>query len=274
MAKQRSQASQRKGFQDFQGENARLRKKLKELEELQKLREERREKDFQIRLSTLLDCMKNPVFIFDATTYRFLYSNEAAQKIYGYSKEEIFALTPFDLHKAEDFERVRAYIDKESTDDPAPYNHFTKDRRERIVEIQTTEIHFQGNPCWMSVIHDMTDRILMEEELFKHQHQLEKIVAERTKEVLIANKKLRQEIQERHRANELIMASEKKLRDIIENTLDGIVLVDEKGSVIEWNQGQEKIYATKRGMVIGRKVWDVYFQHVPQQYRCKEKRPV
>jgi len=72
------------------------------------------------------------------------------------------------------------------------------------------------------VIHDITERILLEEELHKYRFQLEEMVNERTLEVLVANKKLNQEIQERKKAELAILESEKKVRNIIENPGKGL----------------------------------------------------
>jgi PAS domain S-box-containing protein len=111
---------------------------------------------------------------------------------------------------------------------------------------------------------------MMEEELRKYRNQLEEMVNERTLEVLVANKKLREEIQERKRAELAILESEEKFRNMIEKSQDGIFLVDEKGSIIEWNSGQEEICGSKRAMVVGKKIWDVQFQQKPKEERTDE----
>lgn len=53
--------------------------------------------------------------------------------------------------------------------------------------------------------------------------------------------------------------SEQKFRRVIEQSNDGIVLVDETGKIIEWNQGQEKITGLKWEDVVDRPIWDVQF---------------
>jgi two-component system cell cycle sensor histidine kinase/response regulator CckA len=256
--------------EELRDENQHLSEHLREMERIQKIREERREREYRMKYLSFINCIADPVFIYDAITYKFLHCNEAAVENYGYSKEEILVLTPFDLHKPGDFEKVRANIDNRIVRWGNTYTHVTKDRRERIVEITATDIYFDGKPAWMSVIHDITERILMEEELHKYRFQLEEMVNERTLEVLVANKKLKQEVQERKKAELAILESEKKVRNIIEKSREGISLVDEKGSVIEWNSGQETIYGTKRAMVVGKKIWDVQFQHEPKTQRDEE----
>jgi two-component system, cell cycle sensor histidine kinase and response regulator CckA len=255
---------------ELRDENQKLSEQLRENERIQKIREERREREYRMKYLSFINCIADPVFIYDAITYKFLHCNEAAIDNYGYNKEEILTMTPFDLHRQEEFEKVRANIDKRIVRWGNTYTHITKDRRERIVEITASEIYFDGKPAWMSVVHDITDRELMEEELQKYRFQLEEMVNERTIEVLLANKQLKQEVLERKKAELAILESEKKMRNIIEKSRDGIILVDENGSIIQWNSGQETIYGTKRAMVVGKKIWDVQFQHEPKTQRDEE----
>jgi two-component system cell cycle sensor histidine kinase/response regulator CckA len=256
--------------EELRDENRELSEQVREMERIQKIREERREREYRMKYLSFINCIADPVFIYDAITYKFLHCNEAAIDNYGYTKEEILVMTPFDLHRPEDFENVRENIDKRIVRWGDTYTHLTKDRRERIVEITATDIYFDGKPAWMSVVHDITERNLLEEELHKYRFQLEEMVNERTIEVLLANKQLKQEVLERKKAELAILESEKKVRNIIEKSRDGIILVDENGSIIQWNSGQETIYGTKRAMVVGKKIWDVQFQHEPKIQRNEE----
>jgi len=256
--------------EELRDQNRVLSEQLREMERIQKIREERREREYRMKYLSFINCIADPVFIYDAITYKFLHCNEAAVDNYGYTKEEIMVMTPFDLHRPEEFENVRENIDKRIVRWGGTYSHFTKDRRERIVEITATDIYFDGKPAWMSVVQDITDRTQMEEELHQYRFQLEEMVNERAIEVLLANKKLKQEVLERKKAELAILDSEKKLRNIIEKSRDGIILVDEHGSIIQWNRGQETIYGTKYAMVVGKKIWDVQFQHEPKSQRNEE----
>jgi PAS domain S-box-containing protein len=49
-------------------------------------------------------------------------------------------------------------------------------------------------------------------------------------------------------------------RSIVENSSDGIILVDEKGNITEWNRGQEEITGLCRKDVLGKKIWDVLYE--------------
>jgi PAS domain S-box-containing protein/putative nucleotidyltransferase with HDIG domain len=67
------------------------------------------------------------------------------------------------------------------------------------------------------------------------------------------------DVTERKQAEEKLRESEQKLRRVIEESTDGILLTDEEGRIIEWNTGQEHISGLKREKVLGRSLWDVRF---------------
>lgn len=243
-----------------------LRHKIKDMQALQDIKERSREREYRLKYKKMLDKMANPILIYDAVTFRFVSCNQAAVDNYGYTQDEFKEITPFELHQPDDFQRVREIVEK-PTGQTETFTHLTRDRYQLIVKIKSQPIHFDGQPSWMWVIDDLTRQRVMEQELDRHRHKLEEMVNERTIEVLLANKQLKQEIKERQKIEQAILESEKKFRDLIEKSRDGIILADEKGTIIEWNQGQEKIYGTKRAEVMGRKIWEVQFQHEPENKR-------
>jgi PAS domain S-box-containing protein len=65
------------------------------------------------------------------------------------------------------------------------------------------------------------------------------------------------DVTERIHAEEKLRESERKLRRVIDESTDGILLTDEEGMIIEWNMGQEYISGLKREKVLGRPLWEV-----------------
>jgi PAS domain S-box-containing protein len=82
---------------------------------------------------------------------------------------------------------------------------------------------------------------------------------------LIGLRWLLRDISQRVQMEEALREGEQKFRSLVEQSPDGIVLVDEEGTIIEWNRAQEQISASKQSDVLGQPVWDVQFQTIPQE---------
>ena len=78
-----------------------------------------------------------------------------------------------------------------------------------------------------------------------------------------------QDITERKRSEELLSESEKKFRTLIEQSVDGVVLIDEQGHVIEWNPAEEKITGIPRANALGAPVWDIQYQILIPEHRAE-----
>ena len=60
-------------------------------------------------------------------------------------------------------------------------------------------------------------------------------------------------------AREALEGSERKLRNFIKYSRDGIVLVGARGEIIEWNEACERITGIEQRFTIGKKVWELKF---------------
>lgn len=74
-----------------------------------------------------------------------------------------------------------------------------------------------------------------------------------------------QDITERKRTEEALRASEECLRAIIESSLNGIVMVNEEGTIIFLNQALASLFGYDRGELIGQSVDKL----VPERFRSK-----
>ena len=68
---------------------------------------------------------------------------------------------------------------------------------------------------------------------------------------------IHQNISARKIAEESLHESESKFRSVVEQSSEGIVLIDPDGRIIDWNHSQEDITGLTREYVLGRYVWDV-----------------
>lgn len=65
--------------------------------------------------------------------------------------------------------------------------------------------------------------------------------------------------------------SEKRFRSIIEHSVDGIVLADEHGRIIEWNQGMTHITRYARERMLGLTLWEMNYQLSPESSRSPKR---
>jgi PAS domain-containing protein len=66
------------------------------------------------------------------------------------------------------------------------------------------------------------------------------------------------------KAEKALKISEEKFRNFVEQSADGIALMDEKGAIIEWNKSFEKMTGIKRETIINRSMWDIQQEIQPK----------
>ena len=93
---------------------------------------------------------------------------------------------------------------------------------------------------------------------------------ERVAELTRENEALRAEIAECGQVADSLRASEERFRRIIDNSPDGVVVINEEGAIIAWSRGEEEISGLGRDEVLGRAVWDVQFGRVPDEQKTPE----
>ncbi|MBK9747224.1 MAG: PAS domain S-box protein [Chloroflexi bacterium] len=68
------------------------------------------------------------------------------------------------------------------------------------------------------------------------------------------------DITQRKLFEQALREGEQKFRTVVEQSIDGIVLTDEWGSIIEWNAGMAVISGVDAAHALGRPIWDVQFE--------------
>jgi PAS domain S-box-containing protein len=104
---------------------------------------------------------------------------------------------------------------------------------------------------------DTTELVRAKEALQKAHDELEVRVQERTAELVQANEALRVEIAERARAEEALRKSEQNFRDMAENLLDGVAIVDENAYHIYVNPKFSEITGYSRDELLNMTGWDL-----------------
>jgi PAS domain S-box-containing protein len=68
-----------------------------------------------------------------------------------------------------------------------------------------------------------------------------------------------EDITEHKKTEQAIRDSEEKFRNVIEQSLDGIMLIDKEGTIIEFSKGVEHITEMNAKNMIGKKLWETEF---------------
>jgi PAS domain S-box-containing protein len=74
----------------------------------------------------------------------------------------------------------------------------------------------------------------------------------------------------RLRADAALRESEELFRSFVHQSRDGIVIIDSHGTIVEWNESEEKITGIQRTDAIARPIWEVQYQLVPDEKKTPE----
>ncbi len=222
----------------------------------------------EARFRKLAETTSSAIFI--VQDFKISYANPAAKLITGYSQEELASMHFWELaHPAyQDVLKQRGvanqwsnpWADQLASQIPTRYELklLTKNKQERWVDITAGQIDYDGKPALVVTAFDITERDLAEQALSEAnaalrqaKAELEERVAERTAELREANERLEFELQERRRAAEererllaQIANEQARLKTIIANAPEGIIVTDPDCRIVLTNPAAERIFAS------------------------------
>lgn len=71
----------------------------------------------------------------------------------------------------------------------------------------------------------------------------------------------------RNRVEKALRESEQKYRSVIEQSIDGVILIDENGQVVDYNESMLCILGISRDMLNGAFIWDILYPLTTEQYK-------
>jgi PAS domain S-box-containing protein len=126
----------------------------------------------QVRLLALFEGSPLPTWVIDRATLRFLETNDAALRQYGYTREAFGDLTLKDIRIPEewpDLDRVLADVRAQRGVQRA--THRRKDGTQLKVEIHAQDVTYGGRPAVLAITEDITGRLGAEQALRESEAQ-------------------------------------------------------------------------------------------------------
>lgn len=187
-----------------------------EINQIELVQQSRMLNQFRSTLDRTLDC----VFMFDAVSLRFYYVNEGATRQVGYTRDELLTMYPYD---------IKPYISQEQFQELiAPLLSGELDS----LTFETTHQHKHGRHIPVEIF-------------------LQYIAPEGEHARFVA---IVRDVSERKQAEAALRDREGQVRAIVETVVDGIVTINEKGTIETFNPAAVQIFGYKPEEVIGHNV--------------------
>jgi PAS domain S-box-containing protein len=155
-----------------------------------------------------------PMRIFEHGTFRFLAVNDAAVKLYGYTREEFLAMTAKDTRHSEELDDFLTTLDEPTGyfRHRGPRRHVKKNGEVIVVEAVTQDIQFNGRKARLSMNIDVT---------------------------------------ERKRIEQVLRENEARFSGVVESAMDAIITVDSMQHIVLFNVAAERMFGYPAAEIVG-----------------------
>lgn len=233
--------------------------------------------------------------------------NRMTEELLGIPKSEVIGKTPFSfspkfqLDGVESEGRIEQILNQVySSDSPVSFEWLNVrfDNTFFISRVNLNKIDISGQIFILVFISDVTEYKRNINELDLHKNYLEGIVAERNREQIELNQKLsltveelnatnseleyinkelsetvknlNREVQIRKELHDLLLLNQEKFRSFIDQSSDGVAIVDIEGRIIEWNNSMFQITGVSHSLAIKSSIFELNFQLLPDSKRSDD----
>lgn len=184
--------------------------KEKEAEQILKASEE--------RYRYLFDNNPSGIMIWNPDDLRILEVNENCQKMYGYDRKEFLKMNLLDLRLPEEHDKIKELARQLQSDDTLKpvglWKHIDSSGQQMYMHIASHQIYYQGRKVIMAISNNVTEKILLEEDVENQKTLKQKEI---TEAVISAQEQERQEIgRELHDNINQILASSRLYLSMVE----------------------------------------------------------
>jgi len=162
---------------------------------LERKRNQENLRESEVRYRELFNNNPMPMWVFDVDTLLFLEANGAAVQHYGYTNAEFLHMSIADLRLNGDLAALRKEVDEIRGDGVVQQKgllqHVRKNGDTIFVEVAWHNINYMGRPAILALANDVTERIILENELNEQQMLRQRQI---TEAVILAQEKERTEI--------------------------------------------------------------------------------
>ena len=149
---------------------------IRDITERKRIEEAMRESEEQYRL--LFQSNPHAMWVYDLETLRFLAVNNAAVEQYGYSREEFLSMTLAQIRPPEDVQKLQDVLARRSGQlaQPGEWRHRKKNGSIIVVEITAHQLDFSGRRAELVMSIDITERKLAEQALLESEDRYRDLV--------------------------------------------------------------------------------------------------
>jgi PAS domain S-box-containing protein len=130
-----------------------------------------------------------PMWIYDRQTRAFLEVNDAAERIYGYTRDQFLTMRIDDIRPPEDIPRLKSIVENRASgyQNSGEWRHRLRDGSIREVEVIGHSLDYRGRAAVLIVSYDITQRKQSERSLRQSETRLQAVFAASPMAITVVN---------------------------------------------------------------------------------------